>query len=127
QRDVQQIYDERWATRAQRLTRMISEVKRLAISANLVPPSTSYSLSEPGGNRAARSGATEVGITFGVKGTYQQVRRLINNLELSEQFVIIDQISLSSAEGDQLNLNLQIKTLFRESPGASAAPANQQL
>lgn len=125
--DVQQVFNERWSTQEQRLTRLISEVKRLATTANLVPPSTSYSRTDVRGDRASSTGSTEVGITFSVSGTYQQIRRLINMLELSDQFVIIDGISLSSAEGDRLHLNLRIKTLFRDAAAQSGRTADQQL
>ena len=61
-------------------------------------------------------GTTIVTISFTVHGTYQQIRQLINQLELSDQFIIIDAIHLASAwpaNGD-LTLNLRLKTLFRE-------------
>lgn len=125
--DVQQVFNERWSTQEQRLTRLISEVKRLAMSANLVPPSTSYSRTDVRGAKKSTTGSTEVGITFSVSGSYQQIRRLINMLELSDQFVIIDGVSLSSAEGDRLHLNLGIKTLFRDTAAETGRTANQQL
>ena len=125
-RDVQQIFDERWSTQAQRLTRLISEVNRLSQAANLVPPGRSYSRTETRrGPQDGGVGATEVGISFTVRGTYQQVRRLINLLELSDHFIIIDQIGLSGTDGEMLTLNLGVKTLFRDTPTPSAT--NQQL
>jgi hypothetical protein len=63
-------------------------------------------------------GTTTVEIAFNVQGTYEQTRRLINLLELSDQFVIIDGISLAtvgSTTGDKtLSLNIRLKTLFRD-------------
>jgi hypothetical protein len=53
-------------------------------------------------------------MSFTVAGTYQQIRRLINLLELSRQFVIIDQISLTAATDQMLTLNLHLKTIFRD-------------
>lgn len=116
ERDVDQVFDQRWSTQDQRLTRLIAEVKRLAETTDLVPSSTGYSRSEPRGRETY--GSTEVGISFNVKGTYQQVRRLINLLELSDEFVIIDEIALSSATGNELTLKIRIKTLFREAATA---------
>ena len=49
-----------------------------------------------------------------MQGNYQQIRRLINLFELSRQFIIIDQIGLASAQDQNLTLNLQLKTLFRD-------------
>ena len=126
--DVSKIYNEYWATQSQRLTPMISEIKRLTVASSLVPTSIAFAQSGvavkkitprgDGTTRRSRSlesiGANEVGISFGVAGTYDQVRRLINLLELSRQFVIIDQIGLSTGEGNTLQFSLHVKTLFRD-------------
>jgi hypothetical protein len=49
-----------------------------------------------------------------VQGSYDRVRKLIHLLEMSDEFVVIESISLgsSSAESD-LNLSIRLKTLFR--------------
>ena len=128
ERDVQQILTERWATEPERLTALISEVKRLTAAANLTPPTTtSYTRAENRGKADAGVGATEVGVAFSVKGTYQQIRLLINNLEMSRQFIIIDQLGLTAAEGDQLTMNIHIKTLFRDTTAPAPRVSNRQL
>jgi hypothetical protein len=135
--DVKKIYDEYWATQSQRLTAMIAEVKRLTVASSLVPSSIGFARTEVEVQRLTRAGAqsndparqrrnesigaTEVGIQFGVEGTYEQVRRLINLLELSRQFVIIDQIGLAAGEGQNLRFNLNVKTLFRDDEKLRAA------
>lgn len=129
--DVLVIFDEHWSTQPQRLTALIGEVKRLAVASSLVPTSYVFTQSETkpvatftsGRRRNETLGASEMRITFSVAGTYAQARRLINLLELSRQFVIIEGISLSSTDGQTLTLNLQLKTLFRDvQPGV---PANR--
>ncbi|MGZ8867852.1 MAG: GspMb/PilO family protein [Thermoanaerobaculia bacterium] len=133
EQDVQQIFNERWATESERFTRLVTEVKRLAMAANLSPATMSYTRTEVKGGRArpgartTSTGATEVGVNFAVQGTYQQIRRLINMLELSEHFVIIDQIDLSSSDGETLNMNLRIKTLFRDTSVPAGTVSNRQL
>lgn len=122
--DVDRIYNQHWATQSERLTAMISEVKRLTVASSLIPTSIGFTETTVLVKKAASNsqrrvkrasiGATEVGINFGVQGTYEQVRRLINLLELSQQFVIINQIGLSAREGRILDFNLHVKTLFRE-------------
>ncbi|HXG59206.1 MAG TPA: hypothetical protein VNL91_09305 [Thermoanaerobaculia bacterium] len=114
QRDIQQIYDERWATQDERLTALIAEVKKLAVASNLVPRAYSFRKTEQSASRQGTPGAVVVGISFTVQGSYEQVRRLINLLELSRQFVIIDQIALHAGNDQILTLNLQLKTLFRD-------------
>ena len=126
ERDVKLIFDEHWATQTERLTAMIGEVKRLALASSLVPAAYSFTqttaqvASIDARRRNQQIGANEVGIAFTVEGNYEQVRRLINLLELSRQFVIIDGIALSHREGATLTLNLHLKTLFRdEKPGVA--------
>ena len=126
EKDVERVFDEYWSTQPKRLTALIGEVKHLAAASNLAPPSYDFDLNQAVTEASARRksqslGATEVGIAFSVDGTYQQVRRLINLLELSRQFVIVDRISLASATGEKLTLNLHLKTLFR----ADAAEASK--
>jgi hypothetical protein len=114
QKDVQDIYNQNWATEDRRLLALIGEVKRLAVASNLIPKSTSYSRATSNQVKRGSNTAEVVSISFTVQGDYQQVRRLINLLELSEQFVIIDQIALSAAENQNLTLTLHLKTLFRD-------------
>jgi Tfp pilus assembly protein PilO len=119
--DIQDVYVNRWSTEAARLASLIEEVKRLAVVSQLIPQTYSFA------HVAGTPEATSVGITFAVQGTYQQVRRLINLLELSQQFVIVDQITLSGRGGDEaLTLNLHVKTLFRNmQPPAAPRPPNR--
>jgi Tfp pilus assembly protein PilO len=120
ERDVQLVYDETWSTQPRRLTAMIAEVKRLAIASNAVPRTLVFGTSESkevaGTRKTKPVGAREVSISFSVTATYEQVRRMINLLELSNQFVIIDSINLAEADHPRLTLNLRIKTLFRDEP-----------
>ena len=133
ERDVQDIYATRWATESQRLTRLIAEVKRLIGQSQLAAPK-SFTFQETrakaegsgSGSRSAAPEATVVGIGFNVEGTYQQIRQLINKLELSSQFVIIDQISLNSATGDTLAMAIHVKTLFRDETAPLRRPAGNQ-
>ncbi len=115
--DVLEVFNEHWSTQPERFTKLFGEVTRLAMASNLVPASYSFKRGEAkrisaGGRQ--NLGANEVGISFGVEGTYDQVRRLINLLELSRQFVIIERISLSYTDAQVLKLTLQLKTIFRD-------------
>lgn len=117
-RDVQDIYTRQWSTENERLTALIAEVKRLAVASELVPKTISYNRAAAKNTRT-RTAAETVAITFAVQGNYQQVRRLINLLELSRQFIIINQIGLASSQDQQLTLNLQLETLFRDTMPAA--------
>jgi len=128
QKDIEEVYNERWSTQSARLGPLITEVKRLAAASQLVPPTYSFTVASTKTDTTGTLNTSVVGISFGVSGTYQQIRRLINLLELSPQFVIIDSISLSSANDQNLSLTLHVKTLFRDtSPARTAGTATQQL
>lgn len=128
QTEVSNVFDQHWSTEPRRLTLLIVEIKRLADASNAIPRSYSFTKDEarmdstPGtrGSGGAVVGAKEVGIAYTVEASYDQARRMINLLELSQQFVIIDEISLTSGAENKLNLNLRLKTLFRDEPQAAA-------
>lgn len=112
--DIQTVYDERWSTQKERLSAIIVETERLAAASQLHPKAYSFS-QEP--QKDASLSATVVHIAFNVQGTYQQVRRLINLIELSDEFMIIDQLSLATADEENsgmISLTIRIKTLFRD-------------
>jgi hypothetical protein len=119
EQDVLQVFNKHWATQPERFTKLFGEVTRLAVASSLVPKTYTFGRRDPKrvssstGPRREQLGATEVNISFGVEGTYQQARRLINLLELSQQFVIIESITLTAAEGQALTLDLELKTIFR--------------
>ncbi|HEX8410329.1 MAG TPA: hypothetical protein VF883_15805 [Thermoanaerobaculia bacterium] len=128
ERDVETVLDQHWSTQPRRLTMLIAEVKRLAEASNAVPKTYTFANSESvravqRGTRGAKKdiGAREVTINFSVEATYDQVRRMINLLELSQQFVIIEKIALNSGEQNLLTLTLQLKTLFRDDESGAAS------
>ena len=121
QADLENLYNRRWSTKAQRLTALINELKRMSVETQLTPNSIGFSQAQDKDvQRSSRPGMSIVTITFSVNGTYQQIRRLINRLELSNQFVIIDAIHLGGggSANNTLTLDLRLKTVFRELAGS---------
>ncbi|HWS72582.1 MAG TPA: hypothetical protein VN605_10735 [Thermoanaerobaculia bacterium] len=127
QKDIDEIYNVRWSTQSARLAPLITEVKRLAAASQLIPPTYSFSTTNTKADATGTLNTSVVGIAFGVQGNYQQIRRLINLLELSPQFVIIDSISLAAATEQNLSLTLHVKTLFRDTSAPRGGTATQQL
>jgi len=127
QSDLETLYNRTWATKAQRLTALIEELKRMGATTQLDPNSMSFSQAlDKDAQKNGHIGTSIVTITFSVHGTYQQVRRLINLLELSRQFVIIDQIHLGGFQNGILTLDLRLKTVFKDQAGG-VLPVNKQL
>lgn len=113
---IERVYRQWWSTPRERLAPLIIELRDLARKSGLEPEVRSYAYTESSRNQGPVA-AREMTITFAVSGSYDQVRRLINLIELSAQFMIIDQIGLTEtgpSGGSFLNLNLKLKTLFHE-------------
>lgn len=130
ERDIAAVFDDHWSTRPRRLTLLIGELKRLADASNAIPKTYSFGADEElktvtvSSGRRGREvaiGANEVSISYSVDASYDQIRRLINLLELSNQFVIIDGVSLTAGDENRLNLTLKLKTVFRDEQAPVAA------
>ena len=112
---IDTVYNEWWGTPQERLVPLLNEMRELARRSELQPPSTSYSQVQ---NQQDLSEAATLAISFAVRGSYEQVRRLINLIEYSDEFVIIEEIGLASgSDGSNLVLNIRLKTLFRSDDG----------
>jgi Tfp pilus assembly protein PilO len=124
ERDIAAVFDDHWSTRPRRLTLLIGELKRLADASNAIPQTYTFGADEElktqtvstggRGGRQVAIGANEVSISYSVDASYDQIRRMINLLELSNQFVIIDGVSLSASDENKLTLTLKLKTVFRD-------------
>jgi type IV pilus assembly protein PilO len=141
---IEQLYGETFSTRRRRLTGVTAEVISLAGKAGLVPRALAYPEQEiQGYNLIKRS------FIFSVEGTYLDLRKFINLLELSDSFLTLEGVSLSEGGarrgggtevalpaqaraggggggGAELRMGLRLSTLFAkdESTGASATPAD---
>ena len=116
------LYDEHFSTEEKRLTTMIREAKSLARRAGLKPTAVSYPKQElPFGQLVQRR------MIFPVEGTYSQLRTFMNFLELTDQFLALEGISLgdnvvSMGSEPVLGVNLRLSTIFvtdeEESPSS---------
>ena len=119
QADLENLYNRTWSTKPQRLTALINELKRMGAATQLDPNSMNFSQAQDkDAQKTGRVGTSIVTITFSVHGSYQKIRQLINLLELSRQFVIIDAIHLGGggSSSGELTLDLRLKTVFKELP-----------
>ena len=121
---VRGLYSDHFQTERQRFTRVVQDIKALARQAGLRPQAFSYPRTDLGEIRLV-----ERGISFSVTGTYDQLRRFINFLELSEHFVALKSVALGESGGNQreptLGINLVLTTIFatRETEQNGEEPA----
>jgi len=123
QHEIEALYQDRLASRRQRLTQVTEEVKQLARQAGLVPQAINYPEEAIG-----QFALIERSFVFTVEGTYQQLRTFINFLELSPSFLILKEVTLSPASTgrSQLLINLELATLFAEEGTVEGAPAGAE-
>ncbi|HUP66517.1 MAG TPA: hypothetical protein VM557_14695 [Thermoanaerobaculia bacterium] len=115
---IERVYSEIWATPEERLTPLLLEMRELARRSELQPPAVVYNQTT---FTEQQGGTSSLEISFGVRGSYRQIRRLINLIELSNQFVIIDEIGLNGITGGDLQLTLNLRTLFRNPTAGGSA------
>jgi type IV pilus assembly protein PilO len=104
---VASLYADRFSTESRRLTRVIAEVKELASRSGLSPSTVSYP-QEP----LEDYGLRRRSFVFSVQGSYPDLRKFINLLELSDTFLTLEQVGLSTASGGVLSIQVRISTLF---------------
>ncbi len=112
QEQIEDLYRDRFSTRRQRLTRATAEIRELAGQAGLEVRSIAYPEEEVEGYSLI-----ERSFIFSVEGTYQQLRRFVNFLEISPSFLALRRITLSGTSGgseELLRMSLTMSTLFAE-------------
>ncbi|HYO12226.1 MAG TPA: hypothetical protein VE685_03410 [Thermoanaerobaculia bacterium] len=117
---VRQLYSEHLSNRRRALIGVDAEFKRLASQAGLLPRSISYDEEE-----IESYGLVRRSFSFSVEGTYAELRKFINLLELSPSFLTIEEISVvgGADEGPEVKIDLTLSTLFARDPDAAAATA----
>ena len=110
---VDGLYGERFATEAERFTRTVLEIKNRARQAGLDPGAISYPRTD-----LSEYDLVKRNIVFSVEGTYEQLRTFINFLELSDEFLTLESVSLGDrglqqdARNPRLSIQLSLSTVF---------------
>jgi Tfp pilus assembly protein PilO len=110
---VRQLYDERFSTRKRRLVDFTREVQAMATKAGLRPLTMAYPEETIESFDLIRRS-----FDFTVDGTYADLRRFVQELELSRSFITLDAISVSGQAdaGSELQLELHLSTYFARDP-----------
>jgi hypothetical protein len=87
---IWQLYDEHFSTRRRRLTGVTAEVRALATRAGLVPRALNYPEEQ-----IQQYGLIKRSFIFNVDGTYTDLRKFINLLELSDSFLTLESAGLT--------------------------------
>lgn len=109
-RRVGEMYAARLGSEAERLTKVISEVRKLARQAGIEPRAVGYPKES-----LAEFGLVRQSMVFNVTGSYMALRQFVNLLELSEEFLILEEVRVVDAGsgGQNVRLDLRVSTLFQ--------------
>jgi Tfp pilus assembly protein PilO len=119
EQQVEQLYAGRLSTRSRRLTGITSEVKELAQKSGLVPRSITYPEED-----IEEFGLTKRSFVFSVEGTYVELRKFINLLEVSPSFLSLDEVTVAgNSQGPELRIDLSLSTLFAKESEDAGVPA----
>lgn len=113
---ILQLYDEHFSTRRRRLTGVTAEVKELAKRSGLVPRSITYPEEQ-----IQQYGLIKRSFIFAVDGTYADLRKFINLLELSDSFLTLEDVALAE-EGGRANRSGFSPPAGLSQPAATAPP-----
>jgi len=118
---VAALYEESFSTRKRRLTEVTAELIDLARRAGMTPTSLSYPEQE-----IQDYGLIKRSFVFTVNGTYLELRKFIDLLELSDSFLTLENVQLSQdPKGSELRISLRLSTLFAKEGGPPAGPPAQ--
>ncbi len=111
QEAMRRLHAEHFATRAERYTTVITEARRLATEAGLAPRSFSLPTT-----KLEDWELNQLRIAFPVDGTYDELRTFMNFLELTDQFLTLERISLADGGGQPnnptLSIQIELSTMF---------------
>lgn len=117
--ELETFYDERLGSPSERLTKVIAEVRSLARSAGLEPTAINYPREE-----IDELGLVERSFSFAVRGSYAELRRFINLLEVTRTFLTLEEVQLTGrGDGRELGISLQLSVLFSAETSETAPEA----
>lgn len=106
------LYGEVFGNLDERLTGILRSVGSASRNAGLLPGSFSYSARED-----KTTGFIRFSIGFSVSGEYQNIRQMLNELQASPEFLVVENLSLSGAEDPvsrELDMSVLIATFLSE-------------
>jgi Tfp pilus assembly protein PilO len=106
---VKTFYDDVLGTKDGRMIQIQREVRAIAASLGMDPETIAY---QP--EYLDKVGLVRFGINVPLSGDYRNLRQFINKIEKSENFLIVDSVTLSGAKdgGALLDLNIHLTTFF---------------
>ena len=112
QKNLVHFHDDILSDKVTKLTAIQREIRDLATQFEINPENISYSP-----EYVKDQELVNFEISFPLRGSYENLRQFIDRVERSQNFLIIDDISLTDARegGVVLSLNIRLRTFFQDS------------
>lgn len=109
---LDEVFDSVFDRYEERLTAVIREVGEAVRAAGMFTATFSYGIEE-----VEEASGLKFNITFSVLGTYDQVTEMLQRLQASPEFLIVERISFRGEEDPrsrELGISLEVSTFFSE-------------
>jgi Tfp pilus assembly protein PilO len=107
-KDCDQFYDKTFLDKASGYSALESDLDSIAGKAGLRILERTYKETE-----LKNHGVTEISIATSVEGNYSAIIQFIDGLQQSKNFYLVNNLSLASAKGGEIGLQLELRTYFR--------------
>ncbi|MEE9219526.1 MAG: hypothetical protein V3U98_10725 [Acidobacteriota bacterium] len=109
--NLERFHDEILSEKFVKMTTIQREIRKLATQFQINPENIAYSPAY-----LEDQELVYFGISFPLRGSYENLRQFIQRVEISPNFLIIDDISLAGGRegGVTLNLNVMLHTYFKD-------------
>ena len=108
QKDCDQFYQQYLLSSSAGYSVIVADLSQMARVSGVEPGGVTFHQSD-----VKDSGLTQIEIAASVQGDYQSLVRLINELERSPHFYVLDGLTLASESKGPIKLNLSLRTYFR--------------
>lgn len=122
QKRLEDFYSQTLGSRRERLAPLIEEIYQMTRKVHLRPQRISYV-------ETPARGASEIGFSFVVDGTYTDVKSLLAAFESSPSFLVVEGVgvALNQDQPDLLHVNLFVAHYFRQDPAQAPRRARPVL
>jgi len=107
-RDCDKFYETTFLDKASGYSALQSDLDSIAGKAGLRISARTYKETE-----VKNRGVTEIAISTDVEGNYSSIIQFIDGLQQSKNFYLLNNLSLASAKGGEIKLQLLLRTYFR--------------
>jgi len=109
-RDLAALRQDVLSTKRQRMIAVQLEVAELASKFGINMERVQYEAPDP--EQAGKEGLERFGMKVPLKGGYANLRKFLQAVEASDEFLVIEQVALENGVGQGLELNITLATYF---------------